>query len=90
MANGNAGGTARWKYGLIALGIGAGTILTALLIVGLVWDKDEGRARRRHRRGGHDRRRLLRPPGRWGRGRGRQEPVWPYSPPRKPPWSLGK
>jgi hypothetical protein len=42
MANGNLGGTARWKYGLIALGIGAGTILTALLIVGLVWDKDEG------------------------------------------------
>ena len=42
MANGDTGGTARWRYVLMALAIGAGTILTALLIVGWVWDKDEG------------------------------------------------
>jgi len=42
MANDNTGGTARWRYGLVALGIGAGTLLAALLIVGWVWDKDSG------------------------------------------------
>ena len=41
MANGDTGGTARWKYGLIALGIGTGTLILALLIVGLVWNQSE-------------------------------------------------
>jgi phage tail tape-measure protein len=40
MANDHTSSTTRWRYGLLALLIGAITLLSSLLIAGLAWDKD--------------------------------------------------